>query len=260
MTSFGEEGDVEDGYDDFFAANSRAGEYSLYIPAEACDLGVHMGQAHVSGESHILLDIHPVNQQPGTSANIDFTLPTSWGTLRGDIIMPQGASFKYCTDFIMIEDENSAHRTILGNGITFPLGNVYGFPHLPAGTYTVTAAHRELGAGTYENVVVTEGQTTTRNIDFTTAQPATADGDIASWQERDGGLNIGDAVVELRCSIGALTPTAEDITHGDVAPLQEVTTGVYEPNPDGTISIGDAVVILRAVVGLVTWEGMAPVQ
>ena len=88
-----------------------------------------------------------------------------------------------------------------------------------------------------------------------TAQP---DGDIAPWQQRDGYLNIGDAVVALRCSIGALIPTADDIAHGDVAPLQEVSAGVYQPNPDGMISIGDAVVILRAVVGLVTWEGMAP--
>ena len=94
----------------------------------------------------------------------------------------------------------------------------------------------------------------------TSATGVTADGDIAPWQERDGYLNIGDAVVALRCSIGALSPTPEDVDHGDVAPLQEVTTGVYQPNPDGTISIGDAVVILRAVVGLVSWEGMAPVQ
>ena len=51
-----------------------------------------------------------------------------------------------------------------------------------------------------------------------TCEAVCPDGDIAPWGERDDSLNIGDAVVALRCSIGALTPTAEDITHGDVVP------------------------------------------
>ena len=90
-----------------------------------------------------------------------------------------------------------------------------------------------------------------------TIQTILADGDIAPWGDRDGRINIGDAVVALRCEINMLTPTAEDVLHGDVAPLFTNTCGALEPNPDGTINIGDAVVILRAVVGLVSWEGMA---
>lgn len=64
----------------------------------------------------------------------------------------------------------------------------------------------------------------------------------------DGVITVSDAVMALRMAVGAITPTASDLLHGDVAPL---VGGV--PAPDGKIDIGDAVVILRRVVGLVMW-------
>jgi hypothetical protein len=76
---------------------------------------------------------------------------------------------------------------------------------------------------------------------------STADGDVAPLGNRDGMVNVGDALVALRFALGLETPTAEDIEHGDIAPLD--SQGL--PNPDGVINVGDALVILRIALGLV---------
>ena len=75
-------------------------------------------------------------------------------------------------------------------------------------------------------------------------------GDVAPLGNRDGLVNVGDALVALRFALGLETPTQEDIAHGDVAPLDTEN----KPNPDGTINVGDALVILRVALGLVNWE------
>jgi FtsP/CotA-like multicopper oxidase with cupredoxin domain len=68
----------------------------------------------------------------------------------------------------------------------------------------------------------------------------------------DGNLGYGgtvnDAYKALMIASGIITPTADDLLHGDVAPF---ISG--KPRPDGTIDIGDVVVLLRKAVGLVTW-------
>jgi len=73
------------------------------------------------------------------------------------------------------------------------------------------------------------------------------DGDVAPLGSRDGIVNVGDALVALRFALGLETPTSEDITHGDVAPLDEEN----KPNPDGAINVGDALVILRKALGII---------
>ena len=75
------------------------------------------------------------------------------------------------------------------------------------------------------------------------------DGDVAPLGNRDGIVNVGDALVALRFALTLETPTQEDIAHGDVAPLD----ALGQPNPDGQITVGDALVILRKALGLVTW-------
>ncbi|OAQ20917.1 InlB B-repeat-containing protein [Thermosulfurimonas dismutans] len=77
----------------------------------------------------------------------------------------------------------------------------------------------------------------------------TPDGDVAPLGNRDGWVNIGDALVTLRFALGLETPTEEDRCHADVAPLG----ADGRPNPDGKITIGDALVILRKALGLVSW-------
>ena len=86
---------------------------------------------------------------------------------------------------------------------------------------------------------------------LTIFQPAfsqTPDGDVAPLGNRDGTVNVGDALVALRFALTLETPTQDDILHGDVAPLD--TSGL--PSPDGQITVGDALVILRNALGLIS--------
>jgi cytochrome c peroxidase len=55
--------------------------------------------------------------------------------------------------------------------------------------------------------------------------------------------DISDAIKALRIAVGIVTPTADDLLHGDVAPL-----GM----PDGKIDLSDVVLIMRNVVGTIT--------
>jgi hypothetical protein len=76
----------------------------------------------------------------------------------------------------------------------------------------------------------------------------TPDGDLAPLGNRDGNVDVGDAMVALRFALLLEIPTPEDIQHGDVAPLD--TSGL--PHPDGKIDVGDALVILRNALGFMT--------
>ena len=74
-------------------------------------------------------------------------------------------------------------------------------------------------------------------------------GDVAPLGDRDGTVNVGDALVALRFALTLETPTAEDIAHGDVAPLDAQN----KPNPDGVINVGDALVILRKALEIISF-------
>jgi len=75
------------------------------------------------------------------------------------------------------------------------------------------------------------------------------DGDLAPLGNRDGSVNVGDALVALRFALGLETPTPEDMAHGDVAPLDQEN----KPSPDGVINVGDALVILRKALGIISF-------
>jgi len=80
------------------------------------------------------------------------------------------------------------------------------------------------------------------------------DGDVAPLGNRDGVVNVGDALVALRFALTLETPTQEDIQHGDVAPLD----AQGKPNPDGIINVGDALVILRRALGIIQFPSKGP--
>jgi cytochrome c peroxidase len=63
-----------------------------------------------------------------------------------------------------------------------------------------------------------------------------------------GSTDISDALTALRMATFLVQPTANDMLHGDVAPL---VNGA--PAPDGKIDVADALLILRKAVGLVTF-------
>jgi len=59
---------------------------------------------------------------------------------------------------------------------------------------------------------------------------------------------IEDALRSLKITVGEITPTADDIRHGDIAPI---VNGI--PQPDGKVNLGDTIVILRRTIGLTSW-------
>jgi len=92
-----------------------------------------------------------------------------------------------------------------------------------------------------------DGATNLEEYQAGTDPTSKADGDVAPLGNRDGKVNVGDALVALRFALTLETPTQEDTAHGDVAPLD----AQGQPNPDGVINVGDALVILRKALGLV---------
>ena len=69
----------------------------------------------------------------------------------------------------------------------------------------------------------------------------TASGDINC----DGKIDVADALMAMKASVNLVTPTADQLKRGDVAPLVNAV-----PEPDGKIDIEDAILILRKAVGL----------
>ncbi|WP_460597166.1 Ig-like domain-containing protein [Geomonas sp. Red276] len=70
------------------------------------------------------------------------------------------------------------------------------------------------------------------------------DGDV----NLDGKVDIADALLCLQMAVGVVTPTAEQLRHGDLAPFKN-----GKPLPDGKIDASDAMMILQKVVGNVAW-------
>jgi hypothetical protein len=114
------------------------------------------------------------------------------------------------------------------------------------GTTTVNgqAWSAELPA-TYDPAVVTvvatdaAGNSSVKSLIF-----QFADGDI----DGDGKVTITDALRAIRMVTKDITPTAQELAHGDIGPLLN-----GKPNPNGKIDLVDAILILRKAVGLVSW-------
>lgn len=68
------------------------------------------------------------------------------------------------------------------------------------------------------------------------------DGDV----NNDGTVDVTDALRAMQIAVGLITPSATDLLHGDVAPVD----GAGVPLPDQKISVDDALMILRKIVGL----------
>jgi len=84
------------------------------------------------------------------------------------------------------------------------------------------------------------GTTVRRNVIYYSAH----NGDM----NRNGSVDIGDALLALRMAVGLVVAADADKLIGDVSPQSG-----GKPEPDGKIDISDALMILKKVVGLVTW-------
>jgi len=81
----------------------------------------------------------------------------------------------------------------------------------------------------------------TVSLNVTPATPAIVpSGDVSG----DGKVDISDALLALKMSIGLLPSTAFNLSHADVGPLRN-----FKPAPDGKIDIEDVIVLLLRAVG-----------
>lgn len=69
---------------------------------------------------------------------------------------------------------------------------------------------------------------------------------VAGDLDGNGSVDIQDAALLLKISLGVEPASAAALAHGDLAPLVNGT-----PHPDGVVDVGDLLVLLRRIVGLV---------
>ena len=111
----------------------------------------------------------------------------------------------------------------------------------PAGTDLDANESDTDGDGYSDQAEITAGADPLNPADVPSAA---ADGDM----NNDGVVNAADVLIATRIISGQLTITAEQMSHGDVAPLVN-----GQPSPDGQFNTGDLVVIQRKVLGLVNF-------
>jgi hypothetical protein len=134
-------------------------------------------------------------------------------------------------------------------GVTVSMDGKTYTPTVSAGTFS-----QQLAFSSQKQYAVTvtatdqagNSATVQRNITYSASTAVT--GDTTGDVNGDGTVDLRDVLLALRISIGAVTPTAEQLARGDVGPLAG-----GKPAPDGTIDISDAVVIMERSLGLVSW-------
>ncbi len=165
--------------------------------------------------------------------DIYFSAPdhNSWGDLEISLISPAG------TKSILAETHKSNHSDRYEN---WRFGSVRHYGEYSRGDWTINV--KDVGGEFYSGTLQSWGL----KIYGADLYPS---GDLAPRGNRDGQVNVGDALVALRFAVGLETPTQEDMHYGDVAPLD--STG--RPDPDGIINSGDALVILRKALGIISF-------
>ena len=204
-------------------SDSSAYGYGLYVRSDGIQQnyyefnivvdGFYMIGKSVGGNFTKLVD--------WTSSNVLKTGYNQWNTMK---ISARGGTLKFYANNTLLE---TSEDTALPNG--------------KVGVFAIDSA----SSSTPDTVQFD-------NIFITTELENGGDGelgDVAPLGSRDGVVNVGDALVALRFALLLETPTAEDIAHGDVAPLDVQN----KPNPDGAITVGDALVILRKALGIISF-------
>ncbi len=123
--------------------------------------------------------------------------------------------------------------------------NVNGsFVYSPAaGTTMNTAGNQTLSVTFSPTDTANYNNATASVVLLVTAAPvALPDGDVSG----DGKVDISDALLALKMSIGLLPSTAFNLSHADVGPLRN-----FKPAPDGKIDIEDVIVLLLRAVGTI---------
>jgi hypothetical protein len=243
-----------------FAANESAAKYSCRLdsqPAYDCSASQHL-TGLVNGP-------HTFTVQATDWAANSETLPASFAWVV-DTVSPeitgtrpaQGEQFSIAGTITVTFKEDvdpatvTAATLLLAKGATAVTGSV---------TYDVpskTATFRPLGTnGQAANLAYTADYTLTltTGIRDLAGNPLFSSHSVTFKTDPDGDIDlsggeptIADALTCLKVAVGRVAPTATQLRHGDVAPLQG-----GRPAPDGKITVGDAVVILERILGVSRW-------
>ncbi len=190
-------------------------------------------------------------------------------------IEPTPATYTWFVDLVppvvtaVTPPDGSKRISVTGSPITVKFSKDLDRATVTAATLTLAdtiTGNTAVGTVSYDAPTRTVMFTQTGKLSYTTSYRATINGmaDLAgntlvpfSWAfstdpdgdfNLDGRVDIADALECLKVAVGRQTPTAAQLLHGDVGPLQG-----GKPQPDGKIDISDAVVILEKVVGISTW-------
>jgi hypothetical protein len=129
---------------------------------------------------------------------------------------------------------------------TVSYGSSSSFTLTPAAGYQVASVNGcggTLSGNTYSTGLLS-GDCTVSATFTPTDTPSVLLGDLTG----DGQVDVADAMRALQISVGLITPTSWDLSHGDVGPLVEGKT-----HADGKIDISDVMLILKKSVGLANW-------
>lgn len=159
-----------DGYGDYFqvSGTETAGSYTLLLPPGNIDIGIFTWEGTEYGWYAIFQGWKRLNLTAGAKlTNQDLTAETSFGTLQGDISVPGGSKLKTDRTVIVAYDVDDATPSAFPDAIAEPEhSNSYSFRRMPVGKYTIRAVSEGFVTQVYENVVVSEGSTTIRNVAF----------------------------------------------------------------------------------------------
>lgn len=168
--------DIEDGYADFFEEdpNENPGTYTMSVPNGDIAIGMYVLYEEYGPVTPGCLIFHGwkrfIFSKGDVRQDINFKATTTQtGTLRGDIRVPQGYVY-FPENWCWIYAINKNNQTIipLGDAIAFPgRALTFEFINMPEGVYTLNAYARNLASVSYASVEVIAGQTTTKDIVFT---------------------------------------------------------------------------------------------
>jgi hypothetical protein len=169
------------------------------------------------------------------SSSVKTGLLSVW-PVSGPDLVPPAITINQTSMTIKTANQNLSGTVEIGASVNVSVNG--GTPVVAAvnGTnwsYTLTSLPVGLNAVTVTAADFSENQSSA-SVNLTFVAP---DGIMTGG----GVVRVEDALRALRIAVGLVAPTADDLLHGDVAPVG---------NPDNTIGVADAIMILRKVAGL----------
>ena len=173
---------------------------------------------------------------------------TRWDTTTNWVQQPTTLTVTTSATIIVPGQSVTLTATVSGNAPTgtvqFKVNGVNFGPPVPLVNGVATLTTDQLPPG--NNVITAVFSGNPNNAPSNATAPITVtvnsshDGDL----NNDGKVDLADVLLGYKILNGEITPTADQLSHGDVAPLVNGT-----PTPNGVFDLGDLLVIERKALG-----------